>query len=116
MKRLKELLAAGDPLERLAQVIVEFEVFRADLETVLSRSDRARGGRPPYDDVPMFALGASALVTLSPITPFVLVFTSVYLYPASPVSRMTRPEIRPQKIFTIVMIIRGERALEFVFH
>jgi hypothetical protein len=37
-ERLKALSAAGDPLERLAQVI-DFEVFRADLEAALSRSD-----------------------------------------------------------------------------
>jgi transposase, IS5 family len=43
--RLKALSAAGDPLERLAGV-VDFEVFRGDLETALSRfgSDE---GRPP---------------------------------------------------------------------
>ena len=35
-------------MERLAQV-VEFGVFRSDLEAALSRSDRAKGGRPPYD-------------------------------------------------------------------
>jgi IS5 family transposase len=45
-ERLKALSAAGDPLERLAQV-VDFEVFGGDLEAALSRSDRARGGRPP---------------------------------------------------------------------
>jgi transposase, IS5 family len=49
-ERLKALSAAGDPLERLARVI-DFEVFRGDLEAALSRSDRARGGRPPYDQV-----------------------------------------------------------------
>jgi IS5 family transposase len=38
------LFAAGDPLERLTQLI-DFEVFRSDLETALSRSDRAKGGR-----------------------------------------------------------------------
>lgn len=45
-ERLKVLSAAGDPLERLAQVI-DFEVFREDLERTLSRSDRTKGGRPP---------------------------------------------------------------------
>ena len=40
-ERLKALSAAGDPLERLAQVI-DFEVFRGDLEAALSRSDRAK--------------------------------------------------------------------------
>jgi IS5 family transposase len=54
-ERLKALSAAGDPLERLAQVI-DFEVFRGDLEAVLSRSDRTKGGRPPYDPVLMFKI------------------------------------------------------------
>jgi hypothetical protein len=40
-ERLKALSAAGDPLERLAGVI-DFEVFRGDLETALARSDRAK--------------------------------------------------------------------------
>jgi transposase, IS5 family len=40
-ERLKALSAAGDPLERLAKV-VDFEVFRDDLEAVLSRSDRSK--------------------------------------------------------------------------
>jgi len=35
------LSAAGDPLERLVRVI-DFEVFRGDLEAALSRSDRAK--------------------------------------------------------------------------
>ena len=52
-ERYRTLSAAGDPLERLAAV-VEFEVFRADLETALARSDRSKGGRPPYDAVLMF--------------------------------------------------------------
>jgi hypothetical protein len=51
--RLKALSAAGDPLERLARGI-DFELFRADLEAALARSDRAKGGRPPYDPVRMF--------------------------------------------------------------
>ena len=40
-ERLKALSAAGDPLERLAKV-VDFEVFRGELEAALSRSDRAK--------------------------------------------------------------------------
>lgn len=32
-----------------------FEVL-ADLDAALARSDRARGGRPPYDVVPMFKI------------------------------------------------------------
>ena len=54
-ERLAGLSRAGDPLQRLAAV-VDFELFRADLETALMRSDRARGGRPPYDAVLMFRL------------------------------------------------------------
>ena len=43
----------GDDLERL-NAIVDFEMFRADLERAVPRSDRSRGGRPPYDQVLMF--------------------------------------------------------------
>src|SRR6516165_1776475 len=64
-ERLKALSAAGDPLERLAQV-VDFEVFRDDLEAALSRPDRTKGGRPPYDAVLMFkVLVLQTLYTLS---------------------------------------------------
>jgi transposase, IS5 family len=45
---LKALSVAGDPLERLAHAI-DFEGFRHDLKAALSRSDRAKGGRPTYD-------------------------------------------------------------------
>src|ERR1700749_900078 len=63
--RFKARSAAGDPLERLARVI-DFEVFRGDLEAALSRWDRARGGRPPYDAVLMFkVLVLQTLYTLS---------------------------------------------------
>jgi IS5 family transposase len=64
-ERLKALSAAGDPLERLARVI-DFELFRSDLEAALSRSDRSKGGRPPYDAVLMFrVLVLQTLYTLS---------------------------------------------------
>jgi transposase, IS5 family len=64
-ERLKALSAAGDPLERLAAVI-DFGVFRGALERALSRSDRSRGGRPPYDPVLMFkVLMLQTLYTLS---------------------------------------------------
>ena len=64
---LKALSAAGDPLERVARVI-DFDVFRGDLEAALSRSERARGGRPPYDAVVMFkVLVLQTLYTLSDI-------------------------------------------------
>ncbi len=44
---------SGDRLGRLAAV-VDFEVFRADLDAALARSDRSKGGRPPMDAVMMF--------------------------------------------------------------
>jgi transposase, IS5 family len=34
--------------------VVDFELFRADLERAVPRSDRAKGGRPPFDHVLMF--------------------------------------------------------------
>jgi IS5 family transposase len=40
-ERLNALSAAGDPLDRLLRII-DFEVFRGDLEAALSRSDRAK--------------------------------------------------------------------------
>ena len=52
-ERLKELSAKGDDLERL-NAIVDFEMFRADLERAVPRSERSKGGRPPYDHVLMF--------------------------------------------------------------
>ena len=52
-ERLKELSAKGDALERL-NAIVDFEMFRADLERAVPRSERSKGGRPPYDHVLMF--------------------------------------------------------------
>ena len=63
--RYAALSAAGDPLVRLAEV-VDFEVFRYRLEKALNRSDRAKGGRPPYDSVLMFkVLVLQTLYTLS---------------------------------------------------
>jgi IS5 family transposase len=64
-ERYRALSAAGDPLERLAKV-VDFELFRAELEAALQRSDRSKGGRPPYDAVLMFrVLVLQTLYTLS---------------------------------------------------
>jgi transposase, IS5 family len=51
-ERLKELSVKGDDLERLS-AIVDFEMFRADLERAVPRSDRSKGGRPPYHHVLM---------------------------------------------------------------
>jgi hypothetical protein len=50
--RYAALSVAGDPLERLAAV-GDFEFFRAVLDAALTRSDRSRGRRPPYDAVLM---------------------------------------------------------------
>ena len=52
-ERLKQLSAKGDSLERLSAVI-NFELFRADLERAAPRSDRSKGGRPPFDHILMF--------------------------------------------------------------
>jgi IS5 family transposase len=51
--RLAGLSKKGDDLERLAAV-VDFEVFRPELERAVPRADRSKGGRPPFDHVLMF--------------------------------------------------------------
>jgi len=48
--RLRELSAQGDPLEKLLE-IVDFELFRPALDAALGGTDRAKGGRPPFDAV-----------------------------------------------------------------
>jgi IS5 family transposase len=53
--RYAALSAAGDPLVRLGE-LVNFELFRPLLVRALRRSDRGRGGRPPYDPVLMFKI------------------------------------------------------------
>jgi len=64
-ERYRALSAAGDPLQRLSAA-VEFESFRSVLDAALARSDRSRGGRPPYDVVLMFkAVVLQALYSLS---------------------------------------------------
>lgn len=64
-ERYRALSAAGDPLERLA-AIVDFERFRPELDAALQRSDRSKGGRPPFDAVRMFkVLVLQTLYTLS---------------------------------------------------
>ena len=54
-ERLQRLSDIGDQLEAYAAV-VDFEIFRADLEAALGYSDGAKGGRPPYDPVLMFKI------------------------------------------------------------
>jgi transposase, IS5 family len=64
-ERYAALSAAGDPLLRLSE-LVDFEVFRPQLLKALRRSDRSKGGRPPYDAVLMFkVLVLQALYNLS---------------------------------------------------
>jgi transposase, IS5 family len=53
--RLGVLSKTGDPLERLARV-VDFEIFRPELDRALGRSERSKGGRPPSDAVLMFKI------------------------------------------------------------
>jgi IS5 family transposase len=52
-ERLAALSAKGDGLERLGAVI-DFELFRRELERAVPRADRSKGGRPPFDHVLMF--------------------------------------------------------------
>lgn len=52
-ERLAGLSKKGDDLERLAAV-VDFELFRGELERAVPRADRSKGGRPPFDHVLMF--------------------------------------------------------------
>src|SRR4029450_1109988 len=51
--RLASLSKKGDDLERLSAV-VDFELFRPELEAAVPRADRSKGGRPPFDHVLMF--------------------------------------------------------------
>ena len=51
--RLAGLSKKGDELERLAAV-VDFKLFRPELELAVPRADRSKGGRPPFDHVLMF--------------------------------------------------------------
>ena len=64
-ERYAALSKAGDPLERLSAVL-DFEVFRPELDAALNRSDGSRGGRPAMDPVLMFkVLVIQALYGLS---------------------------------------------------
>lgn len=50
--RLQQLSAKGDDLERISG-LVDFEMFRAELEQAVPRSDGLKGGRPAFDRVLM---------------------------------------------------------------
>jgi len=54
-ERLARLNGLGDQLEAFSR-IVDFEVFRPDLEKALAYSDGSKGGRPPFDPVLMFRI------------------------------------------------------------
>ena len=54
-ERLQRLSDIGDQFEAYVAV-VDFEIFRADLEAALGYADGAQGGRPPYDPVLMFKI------------------------------------------------------------
>ena len=54
-ERLAALSAKGDDLERV-KALVDFELFRAALETAVPRAERSTGGRPPFDHVLMFKI------------------------------------------------------------
>ncbi len=54
-ERYSTLSKANDPLERVSGV-VDFEVLRSSLMRALRRSNRSKGGRPPFDAVLMFKI------------------------------------------------------------
>src|SRR2546430_17719224 len=54
--RLRRLSDLGDQLEAF-RVVLDFEIFRPELDAALAYSDGARGGRPPFDPVMMFKIG-----------------------------------------------------------
>lgn len=47
-ERLRELSAKGDDLEQIA-ALVDFGMFRAELEQAVPRADGTKGGRPAFD-------------------------------------------------------------------
>lgn len=54
-ERLRELSAKGDELERIA-ALVDFALFRPELERAVPRADGTKGGRPAFDHVLMFKI------------------------------------------------------------
>lgn len=53
--RLRRLSDIGDQLEAFVTV-VDFEMFRPELDAALRYGDGAKGGRPPFDPVMMFKI------------------------------------------------------------
>jgi transposase len=54
-ERLKRLSDIGDQLEAFSRV-VDFEMFRPELNAALRYGDGSKGGRPPFDAVMMFKI------------------------------------------------------------
>lgn len=54
-KRLEELSEKSDFLEKIKQLI-DFEIFRQDLEKAVPRKSREKGGRPAFDHILMFKI------------------------------------------------------------
>jgi transposase, IS5 family len=52
-ERLKALSAKSDDLQRI-KAVVDFELFRPELERAMPRSNGAKGGRPTFDHLLMF--------------------------------------------------------------
>ena len=52
-ERLRQISAKGDSQERL-NAVIDFELFRADLERAVPRADRVKGGRRAFDHMLMF--------------------------------------------------------------
>jgi hypothetical protein len=53
--RLKRLSDLGNQLEAF-RTVVDFELFRPELNMALAYSDGSQGGRPPFDPVMMFKI------------------------------------------------------------
>ena len=51
--QLERLSKLGDPLEKI-NAVINWEMFRAALESRTRKEDYSKGGRPPYDAVYMF--------------------------------------------------------------
>jgi hypothetical protein len=62
--RLRRLSDLGDQLEAF-RAAVDFEIFRPHLDAALAYSNRAQGGRPPFDPVMMFKILVQATNNLS---------------------------------------------------
>ena len=54
-ERLRRLSDIGDQLEAFSRV-VDFEMFRPELDAALRYGDGSKGGRPPFDAVMMFKI------------------------------------------------------------